>query len=457
MSTRITIAPVTRIEGHLDVHLDVGDSGTVEQAHASGTLFRGFENIMRGRDPRDAIHLTQRVCGVCPVPHARASVEAIEQAFGVTVSRNAQLLRNLVQGATCISDHILHFYHLALLDYMRGPGIPPFTPANSADQRFAPPEEQELAKHYLQALDMRREWQELAGIFAGKVPHVTTFAAGGVTQAPTAARVEAFAGRLDSLIPFIQNVYLADAKRLAEVYPEYLELGGGPPNLLSFGSFPDGSGKQLFAAGKRTGGRGASLSDSDIASIKESVKHSHYEPDDGKRGLGGETTPNLDKRGAYSWIKAPRLGGEVFQVGTLPRMIIGGYYQGGVSAMDRLLACARESAVIASAMKGWLASLKLDSSGYQPVSSMPRAGKGLALTEATRGSLAHWLEYADGKVTGYRIITPTSWNASPRDDRNLPGPIEQALQGLKVADRTQPVEVYRVIHSFDPCLGCAVH
>ncbi len=456
MSTRITIAPVTRIEGHLDVHLDVDGSGTIEQAHASGTLFRGFENIMQGRDPRDAIHLTQRVCGVCPVPHARASVEAVEQAFGVTVSKNALLLRNLVQGATCISDHILHFYHLAILDYIRGPAIPPFTPASSADLRFSPAEEQELAKHYLQALDMRREWQELAGIFAGKVPHVATFAAGGVTQVPTAAKVEAFSRRLDALVPFIENVYLPDAKRLAEVYPEYLQIGAGPANLLSFGSFPDG-GRQLFPAGKWTRGQTAALSDGDIASIKESIKHSHYEPDKAKRGLAGETTPSLDKRGAYSWIKSPRLQGEVFQVGTLPRMIIAGHYKGGLSVMDRLLSAAHESAVIASAMKGWVAGLQLDASGYQPVTTMPRAGKGFSLTEATRGSLAHWLEYADGKVTGYRIITPTSWNGSPRDDRDVPGPIEQALRGVKIADRSQPVEAYRVIHSFDPCLGCAVH
>jgi hydrogenase large subunit len=455
MSTRITISPMTRIEGHLDVRLDVGDSGVVEQAHASGTLFRGFEIVMQGRDPRDAIHLTQRVCGVCPVPHARASLDAVEQAFGVKPSKNAVLLRNLVQGATCISDHILHFYHLAILDYIRGPAFAPFNPvASTSDMRFSADEERALAKHYFQALDMRRAWQELAAIFAGKVPHVMTFEPGGVTQLPTQANVEAFARKLDALAPFITNVYLADVKRLAEVYPDYLAIGAGPANLLSFGSYPDASGKRLFTPGKRKGSKTEPFSDKDAARIKESVANSHYAPDASK-GLAGETIPNHEK--GYSWIKAPRLDGEVYQVGTLPRMIIAGHYKGGVSVLDRLLSAAHESWVIATAMKGWIKAVKLDSSGYQPVTTMPKSSKGFSLVEATRGSLAHWLEYQDGKITGYRIITPTSWNGSPRDERNQPGAIEQALEGVKIADRTQPIEAYRVIHSFNPCLGCAIH
>jgi len=477
MSKRITIAPVTRVEGHLSVSLEVNDSGRVEDAQASGTLFRGFESIMQGRDPRDAIHLTQRICGVCSVPHARAAVEVVEQAFGIAVSRNGVLLRNLVQGAGQVSDHILHFYHLALLDYLRGPAIPPFTPAFTADLRFSAAESQRLSDHYVQALEMRRVAMEMGALFSGKLPHVMTFAPGGVTQAPTAANVAAFGAYLDRLIPFIENVYIVDAMRLAEVYPEYLELGVGPLNLLSFGSFPDGAGGLLFPAGKwvghhreehdgsddddrrreRHGHRHVHpLTDHDVASIRESIKHAWYgmprhdhDPDD--------ATPDLDKRGAYSWVKAPRLGGEVFQVGSIARMMVSGHYHGGVSVMDRLLAAAFESATIAAAMKGWLASLTLDTSGYQPVATMPKAGKALSLSEAPRGALAHWLEYEDGKVTGYRVITPTSWNASPRDDHDVPGPIEQSLHGLRVADKSQPIEVYRVIHSFDPCMGCAVH
>ena len=477
---RITIAPVTRVEGHLTLNVDIGESGRVIDAFASGTMFRGFERIMVGRDPRDAIHLTQRICGVCPVPHARVAVEVVEKAFGVQVSRNAMLLRNLVQGAGCISDHILHFYHLALLDYVQGPAMPPFTPAYTADQRFNDADVQAFGAHYVQALDIRRIAQEMGALFAGKLPHVMTFAPGGVTQQPTAANVADCRRYLDQLIPFIENVYIPDVMKVSERYPEYLEIGGGPENLLSFGGYPDGAGGQLFAAGKyidydrscqEREGRGErhhahgrhvhGLTDQDIAAIDESVRHAYYgdragPPWDRRRDKDSDI-PNLDKRGAYSWVKAPRLGDEVFQVGALARMIISGDYRGGLSAMDRLLANAFETAKVASAMRGWVDGLALDASGFQQVDSMPGAGAAYALTEAPRGALAHWLEYADGKVTGYRIITPTSWNASPRDDREAPGPLEQALIGVHVADRTQPVEVNRVIHSFDPCMGCAVH
>jgi hydrogenase large subunit len=488
MSKRITVSPVTRVEGHLSLELDVGESGRVAAAFASGTMFRGFESILQGRDPRDAIHLTQRICGVCSIPHARTAVEAVEQAAGVQVSRNAVLLRNLVQAAGLVSDHILHFYHLALLDYVRGPGLPPFTPAYVADLRFSDGETKAFGEHYIQALGARRTAQEMGAIFAGKLPHVMTFAAGGVTQAPDATNVAAFRRYLDQLIPFVENVYIPDAMLLAKRYPEYLEIGAGPLNLLSFGSFPDGAGAQLFPAGKYVGhgeGRGREggededreggderergrneharrhlfpLTAQDVASIDESVKHSYYGTRErGSRGARDDSTPNMDKRGAYSWVKAPRLADHVYQVGALARMVVSGNYRGGISVMDRLLANAYETGKVAAAMRGWLDGLALDSSGYQHVSSMPAAGRALALGEAPRGALAHWLEYADGKVTRYQIITPTSWNASPRDDRDAPGPIEQALAGVQIADKAQPIEVYRVIHSFDPCMGCAVH
>jgi hydrogenase large subunit len=472
MSKRITIAPVTRVEGHLSLDLELSESGNVTAAYASGTMFRGFESIMAGRDPRDAIHLTQRICGVCPVPHARVAVEAVERAFGVEPSPNAVLLRNLVQAAGLVSDHLLHFYHLALLDYVRGPGIPPFTPVPTTDLRFSEADTRAYGEHYLAALDMRRLAQELGAIFAGKLPHVMTFAPGGVTQAPTAANVADFRRGLGQLIPFIEDVYIPDVMKIAEAYPEYLEMGAGPRNLLSFGGFPSAAGVPLFASGRYVGpaqagdraadgGRGVGhgqispLTNRDIGEIDESVKHAYYGTGRPREGRSG--APSLDKPGAYSWVKAPRLGEHVYQVGALARMIVSGWYRGGLSAMDRLLANAHETIVVATAMRGWLDQLALDASGFRPVTSVPPSGGAYALSEAPRGALAHWLAYVDGKVTEYRIITPTSWNASPRDDRNQPGPLEQALTGVRVADRAQPIEVYRVIHSFDPCMGCAVH
>jgi hydrogenase large subunit len=476
MSTRITVSPVTRVEGHLGVEVDVSDHGRVVRARTSGTMFRGFEGIMLGRDPRDAIHLTQRICGVCPIPHARAAVEVVEAAFGVEVSPNAVLLRNLVQGAGLISDHILHFYHLALLDYVHGPRFPPYTPAYSVDQRFSDAEADAFANDYMLALEMRKIGHEMGAIFAGKLPHVMTYEAGGVTQQPTADNVAAFRSLLDELQPFVDGVYLPGVQKVAQRYPEYLRIGAGPANLLSFGAFPDGDGNPLFAPGRLwvpghderpehrgEGERGRparvdALTADDVASIDESVKHAWYDAARGEgRKQAADPTPDLDKRGAYSWVKAPRLHGDVYQVGAVARLKVDGTYQGGLSVMDRLLANAQETSRVTAAMRGWLDALALDASGYQHVSTMPASGEAFALTEAPRGSLAHWLAYRDGRVTEYRIITPTGWNASPRDDREAPGPMEQALLGVEIADRSQPVEIYRVIHSFDPCMGCAVH
>jgi hydrogenase large subunit len=397
-------------------------------------------------------------------------VEAVEAAFGVTVSPNAVLLRNLVQAAGLVSDHILHFYHLALLDYVHGPRFPPYTPAYAVDQRFSDAEADAFANDYMLALEMRKIAHELAAIFAGKLPHVMTFAAGGVTQQPTAENVATFRSLLDELQPFVDGVYLPAR------YPEYQRIGAGPANLLSFGAFPDADGNLLFASGrlwepghaKRPEHLGVgerprprrldALTPADVAAIDESVKHAWYDdPKACRPGVASAPTPDLDKAGAYSWVKAPRLGGDVYQVGALARLQVDGTYAGGLSVMDRLLANALETSRVTGAMRGWLDALALAGSGYQHVATMPATGSACALTEAPRGSLAHWLEYQDGRVTAYRIVTPTAWNASPRDDREAPGPMEQALVGVEIADRSQPVELYRVIHSFDPCMGCAVH
>lgn len=453
---KIALDPITRIEGHLKVEVEIDSRNTVTAAHAAGTMFRGFENILIGRDPRDAVHLTQRICGVCPVPHATAAVEALEQAFGVTISDNARCLRNLVQGTDFVSDHILHFYHLALLDYITGPAIPPFTPTLSADRRFSASDNQLFVDHYVKALEMRRIGHEAGALFAGKVPHVISYAPGGVTQAPDNANVNAFKSHLESLIAFIDSTYLPDVEKLAAAYGDYFSIGKGCGNLLSFGALPlDRAGNRLFRRGKYKSGAITAL---DTGQISEHVRYSRYADTDSNRHPSqGTTTPSPAKTGAYSWLKAPRLQGEVFELGPLARMTINGDYPGGISVMDRHRARALETRKVAYAMREWLYGLAFDSSGYQQVSQMPASGRGEGFTEATRGGLGHWLEYASGKLTRYQVVTPTCWNASPRDDNGEPGAIEQALTGVQIANPAEPVELFRIIRSFDPCLGCAVH
>lgn len=452
----IVLDPVTRIEGHLKVEVEIDGGNSVTAARATGTMFRGFENIMTGRDPRDAVQITQRICGVCPVPHATAAVEALEQAFGIIVSRNARTMRNLVQGSDYISDHILHFYHLALLDYMKGPAIPPFTPANSADYRFSAAENQVFVEHYVKALEMRRIAQEAGALFAGKIPHVMSYLPGGVTQAPDSTKVAAFRSCLDTLIAFIDNVYLPDVEKLGSAYSDYFNIGRGPGNFLSYGALPlDDAGNRFFRRGTY---RSGSINSLDTAQISEQVRHSWYADGDSKRHPSlGTTTPAASKTGAYSWLKAPRLAGEVFELGALARMTVNNEYSGGISVMDRHRARVLEAKKVAGAMREWLYDLAFDSSGYSHVTQMPASGSGEGYTEATRGGLGHWFQYSGGKLTRYQIITPTCWNASPRDDNAVPGAIEQALTGVRIANPADPIELYRIVRSFDPCMGCAVH
>lgn len=454
--TRITIDPVTRIEGHLRIDVELDDNNVVTAAYSAGMMFRGFENLLKGRDPRDPIHLTQRICGVCPVPHATAAVEAVEQAFGVTISQNARLLRNLVQGSDFIGDHLFHFYHLAALDYIQGPAIAPWTPTPTSDFRFSEAETATLVEHYVQALEIRRIAQEMGALFAGKVPHVMSFAPGGVTQHPDSARVAMFRTYLARITDFIDNVYAPDVAAVGAAYSEYFGIGQGPGNLLAYGGITlDEDGNKFFPSGIY---RDGAVSEFDPAQITENVKYSWYAAGDtNKHPAKGTTTPSLNKAGAYSWLKAPRYQGEVYELGPLARMKISGDYTGGVSVMDRHVARVVEAQKMARAMPDWLDALSMDTSGYEQVNQMPASGKGAGFTEATRGALGHWLEYANGRITRYQVITPTCWNAAPRDDNGTSGALEQALVGTQMADPNQPIEIYRIVRSFDPCLGCAVH
>ncbi|APC09242.1 nickel-dependent hydrogenase large subunit [Neomoorella thermoacetica] len=456
MATKtISLDPVTRIEGHLKITVELNDENRVVTAYASGNLYRDLENILKNRHPWDAIHITQRICGVCPVSHAIASVKAVEQAMGFTPNDQAILLRSLIQGGNYLQDHILHFYHLNLLDYVTGPRMSPWTPAYTADMRMSSSDTDRLINNYLEALKIRRQAQEMVAILAGKVPHVMSIAPGGVTVSPDATRLTQFAGYLNTVRSFINDKYLPDVELLAKVYNDYFNIGKGPGNLIAYGVFDLPGGNRLFKGGLVTGSVTGSV---DIAKINEYVGYSHYASASGLNPASGETIPSPGKGTSYSWIKAPRYEGQVYETGPLARMRINGEYNGGTSVMDRIVARALETKKIATAMTYWLSQVTPKPKAYIKITSLPApAARGVGLTEAPRGALGHFLEYANGKITRYQVVTPTCWNASPRDDNGIPGAMEQALIGTYVANPDQPVEVLRVVHSFDPCLACAVH
>lgn len=461
MATTLTIDPVTRIEGHLKVEVTadlVNGQPQVVDARATGTLFRGFETILQGRSPFDAPDITARICGVCPTPHNEAAVAALDAAMRVQVPENARILRNLVLAADFLHSHILHFYQLAVLDFIVPPNMAPWQPAWTADIRIDAATSQVLVNHYVTALEMRRKAHEMGAVFGGRLPHTAAFLGGGFTGIPTSERIQRFRSYAAELLPFVRDVYAADVQAVARTYSDYFQVGAGPGNLLAFGVFDEDvlGGYRLLRRGRIESGS-ANVLDVDARAIAEDVASSWYADRDGLNPAAGTTTPSYPRANGYSWIKSPRYAGKVYEVGPLARMTVNGDYSGGVSVMDRHQARAAEALKIAGALGGWLDQLAPSAPVFARGSMAPGAA-GVGLTEAPRGALGHWLSVANNGMIGrYQVVTPTCWNASPRDARGVRGALEQALVGTRIRDTAQPIEVLRVIHSFDPCLSCAVH
>jgi len=474
--SKIIFDPVTRIEGHLKIEVNV-DGGVITEAKSSGTMFRGFEMILQGRDPLDAPHYTQRICGVCPISHGMASCLNLESAFGVTVPDNGRILRNLVLGANFIMSHILHFYHLAALDYINTSGavdIAPWVPRYETQDMVTGETAAALVGHYVEALAIRRKAHQMGAIFGGKLPCAPSFVPGGCTEVPTQEKIDEFRTLLAEQQNFIDNTLLPDVLAVAGLFSDYFSIGQGCGNLLAYGVFDLTDGTKLLARGRYTDGVLASVEPDKII---EYVAHSNYTANSGNRNpADGVTEPDADKPDAYSWLKAPRYDDQVHEVGPLARMAsnylqgdattkvlvngVLGEFNAGLDALFSVLgrhaARALEAKLVADAMDGWLNELVVDEPVYAE-SDIPKSASGIGLTEAPRGALGHWINIQNSKIDRYQVITPTNWNASPMDDLGQLGPIEQALVGTPVADETQPIEILRVVHSFDPCLACSVH
>lgn len=458
MRTIKIMDPVTRIEGHMKVEVaidTINGQTQIVDAHCTGTLFRGFETLLKGRKPIDASVITQRICGVCPISHGQTSVLALENVSEWFPPANARLLRNLTLGANFLQSHILHFYLLAALDYVPGPNASPWTPAWTVDMRDGLGH---VADNLGYAIEARRHSHEMGAVFGGKMPASHTFIPGGFSATPTPEMIDEFKAHLDSLTNFIRETYIPDVEAVGEVYSDYLNIGVGCENLLAYGAFEmdDSNQEKLFSPGYIAKESSRIQNDFTSPDITESVTHSWYADETNNlTPAAGETRPVYPKADAYSWLKAPRLHGKPFEAGPLARMRINGDYTGGVSVMDRHLARAYETLKIAEAMNGWLN--ELDGGPVYDDSFDQYSGFGVGLSEAPRGALGHWVRITDGKIEHYQIITPTCWNASPRDDQGEPGPMEQALIGTPIKDEDRPIEALRVIHAFDPCLSCAVH
>jgi [NiFe] hydrogenase large subunit len=523
-SSKIVIDPITRIEGHLKIEVQVTD-GVVTDAWSSGTLFRGIETILKGRAPEDAWLFTQRLCGVCTYVHGETSVRAVENAARVTIPANARVVRNLLMGGLYLHDHPVHFYHLCALDWVDivsalqadpartaalAKQISPaatavdFTAVQARLEKFAgsgqlgifaggywghsaytlEPEENLLfAAHYLHALREQVDIARMHAIFGAKNPHLQSLRVGGVTcgREINAGRIALFRTLLGATREFIDTIYLPDVRYLATKYKDWGGRGGGR-NYMSFGEFPLGTNEpaDLFLErGIILDRNVSSVQNVDLSKISEHVARSWYSGTTARHPSSGETLPsytayNTDAR--YSWLKAPRYNGEPMEVGPLARMLVA-YGRGNrfvVPAVDdflgktgltvndlhstlgRIAARAIETQVTAAAMDGWLSQLAAGRSAYTRA-SVPATASGTGLNEAPRGALGHWISISGGRIGNYQMVVPSTWNLGPRCASGKRGPVEAALIGTPVKDPAKPVEVLRTVHSFDPCLACAVH
>ncbi len=553
---RIVVDPVTRIEGHLRIEAQV-EGGMIADAWSSGTMFRGIELILRGRDPREAWIWAQRICGVCTMVHALASVNAVEDALGIEVPDNARLIRNIIAATQTVQDHVIHFYHLHALDWVDVVSALKADPAKtsqlaesisdwplSSEKYFKgvqdrvsalvaskqlslfgagywghpayhlPPEANLMAvAHYLEALQFQKEFIRIHAVLGGKNPHLQTFLVGGMATAmdpnePGATinpeRMDFLLGVAKSAIAFVNRVLIPDVFAVAGFYGDWFERGEGLGNFMSYGGYPQGSIKDpanfFLPRGIVLNRDLSKVHPVDPANVTEYVTHSWYDYSGGdqtaKHPFDGETNPKysgpkppyefLDVERKYSWLKAPRYQDQSMEVGPLARMLVA--YASGqkdvkalvdatlaklkapptalFSTLGRLAARALETQLLANRLVGWIEELgnnlasgnvRIHNGEKWDPKSWPKNARGFGFFEAPRGSLGHWVEIEDQAIKNYQAVVPSTWNAGPRDARGQRGAYEAALLKTPVADPDRPLEILRTIHSFDPCLACAVH
>ena len=566
MTERVVVDPITRIEGHLRIEAQM-DGNNIGQAYSSGTMVRGIELILQGRDPRDAWAYAQRICGVCTLVHGIASVRAVEDALDYQIPANAQLIRNLMIAAQYVHDHVMHFYHLHALDWVDvvsalsadpkatselaqtvSPSWPKSSVGYFADTQkklkgfvdagqlgiFAkaywghpayklPPEANLMAvAHYLEALEWQRDVVKLHAIFGGKNPH-PMFLVGGVPNpidlnsdsAINAKKLATIQNVIDKMRLFVDQVYVPDTVAVAGFYKDWFYRGEGLGNFLVMGDFPSArEGSNLRDPSSWWIQPGAIL-DRDLSTVhevdirdpgevQEFVSHSWYDYTGGKdqglhpwdgetaldyKGRGGPDTPykQLNVEDGYSWLKSPRWKGKAMEVGPLARVLM--LYANGddatrelvdstlrtldaepralFSTLGRTAARTLETKLIADKMQEWYDDLivniragntkTFNETQWEP-SSWPSEAKGVGFMEAPRGGLSHYVVIKDGKIDNYQAVVPSTWNAGPRDSSDQPGAYEAALEdNHELHDPQQPVEILRTVHSFDPCIACAVH
>lgn len=452
---RIILNPVTRISGFLGIDATI-DNNLVTDARTEGLLFRGFEKMLEGRSPLDAVYFTQRICGICSTAHSIASSLALESALGIKVSQQGRYLRDVIHACEFLQNHIRHFYQYTSPDFVRLPKGNTLFETDHNDFRLPAGKNDLIVQHFFDSLEYSRSAHEMLAILGGKAPHNHGVFIGGVTSQATIENISSLKMLVQNIREFIISKMIPDAYTIADYYKDYFENGQGYGNLLSFGCFDryEKLGTLYVDPLVYSGGSIMAFHPNEIT---ENIYSSWY-ADKKVAYMPLETVPEPDmsKSEGYSWVKAPRYGGIPYEVGPLARMWLCGEYRNGISTMDRTLARVLEAKKLTDIILTLLDNL-IFGIDVQREYDIPQSAYGIGLTDTTRGALGHWLKIENGLISFYQIITPSVWNLSTRGQDNLPGPCEKALIGTTLKDTDNPVELGRIIRSFDPCVSCATH
>lgn len=454
--TEIKIDPISRVSGLLEISVEIENNQIVE-ARSSGMQFRGFEEMFRGRPPLDMPYLTARTCGICSTHHTLASTLALEQALNVIPSINGVVVRELANGFELLQNHIRHIYQFVFPDYVHLEGVNPLQKISPATSDFRLPEDvnARLAAHYYSSLPYSRKAHTAIAVLAGKAPHPHGIFVGGTTTDITIIQYNEVKSILFEISDFIDEVLLPDMYTIARYYNDYYEIGNSYKNFMSERLFAEDN----FPITYTLGGVliNGELEPLDPSLILESLRYTWADAPNDIIPPGNDlSVPNADKPGAYSWVNAPRYRGYAMEVGPLARMYISGMYTRGTATMDRNIARALESQKICEVMKGLIEILRLERP-MQRRWEIPVNAQGMSIVAAARGTLMHSLEIENQIIKSYKLIPPSNWNMSPKDNNNIRGAAEEALVGTYIADSLNPVEIGRIVRSFDPCLNCAAH